>query len=220
MWKRNKLKETGTDFFFTKEFFNTSSIGDKHRLKSEIEDISWVLIEETLKSQGKEDKLKEVEKFKKSNVKPFFLWKLHFADVFREKGGFDVVIGNPPYVGESGNKDIFRPIAQGNLGKFYQGKMDLFYFFLHLALELVRKNGKCAFITTNYFLTAFGAKKLRIDLKERSVIRNLINFNELKIFESALGQHNMISIFDKGQNFEKVATNALQRSWYYWMKKY
>ena len=56
----------------------------------------------------------------------------------------------------------------------------------------------CAFITTNYFLTASGARKLREDLSQRSTIRNLVNFNELKIFESALGQHNVITIFDKG----------------------
>ena len=131
--------------------------------------------------------------------------------MFKENGGFDIVIANPPYVGEKGNKEIFRPIAQGNLGKYYQGKMDLFYFFFHLALDLGRKHAQNAFITTNYYITAMGARKFRADLKERSSIRYLINFNELRIFESALGQHNMITIFSKGHGSQIKAKTCITR---------
>ena len=78
--------------------------------------------------------------------------------------------------------------------------MDLFYFFFHLALNLLKNKGQCAFITTNYYITALGAKYLRRDFKERAILKELINFNELKIFESALGQHNLITILQKGHN--------------------
>ena len=71
--------------------------------------------------------------------------------------------------------------------------MDYFYYFFHLSLDLLKKNGILNFITTNYFTTATGGKKLRADLKNRSSFLYLINFNELKIFKSALGQHNMIT---------------------------
>ena len=55
--------------------------------------------------------------------KPYVLWQLDFARVFREKGGFDIVIGNPPYIGESGNKEIFRAVATTEFGeRTYQGK--------------------------------------------------------------------------------------------------
>jgi len=41
----------------------------------------------------------KLEQYRKTNVKPFFLWKLYFAEVFqRENPGFDVVIANPPYI--------------------------------------------------------------------------------------------------------------------------
>jgi adenine-specific DNA-methyltransferase len=193
------------------KYIETHARTAKQALKQHIDNLKWQLIEGTLIEQGKDEKIADIIKFRKKNVKPFFIWKLEFNDVFQEKGGFDIVIGNPPYVGESGNKEIFRPIAKGNLGKFYQGKMDLFYFFFHLALDLGKNNAECAFITTNYFLTAFGAKKMRADLKDRSIINNLINFNELKIFESALGQHNMITIFSKGQSSEKLAHNAFTK---------
>ena len=81
--------------------------------------------------------------------------------------------------------------------KFYLGKMDYFYFFFHLALNNLCTNGVCALITTNYYPTAKGAQKLRQDFAERANIIQLINFNEYKIFESALGQHNLITILEK-----------------------
>lgn len=96
------------------------------------------------------------------------------------------MIGNPPYIGEKGHKEIFRSIAQGNLGKYYQGKMDLFYFFFHLAIDIARTRAQIAFITTDYYVTAHGAIKLRNDIKNRTVVKQLIDFNDLKIFESAL----------------------------------
>jgi hypothetical protein len=129
--------------------------------------------------------------------------------MFGVRDGFDVVIGNPPYVGEKGNKEIFREIKKGSMGKFYQRKMDLFYFFFHLALDLSKIGSQVVFITTNYFPTATGAEKLRKDLKKRATIRNILNFNELKIFESALGQHNMITILSKGYNENVIAENCV-----------
>ena len=194
-----------------KNYIETSH--NKKSLKEEIDNLKWELIEATLKEQGKAAKLDAIKSLRKRHEKPFFIWKLEFSDVFRENGGFDVVIGNPPYVGEKGNKDIFRPIAQGNLGNYYQGKMDLFYWFFHLSLDLGRDRAQNAFITTNYYITALGARKLRSDIRERASITNLINFNELRIFESALGQHNMISIFRKERDPNlKAATCITQRT--------
>ena len=193
-------------------FVNESQRTKKQNLKKEIDDLKWELIEETLKEQGKEDKLEDIKKLRRKNIRPFFIWKLEFSDVFKGKGGFDVVIGNPPYVGDKGHKDIFRPIINSDLGKrFYAGQMDLFYFFFHLALDLGRKKAVCAFITTNYFLTAYGAKKMRKDLKDRAMISSLVNFNELKIFASALGQHNMITIYSKEQSQKVLAHTAITK---------
>ncbi|WP_026478538.1 Eco57I restriction-modification methylase domain-containing protein [Alkaliphilus transvaalensis] len=145
------------------------------------------LLEENLK-----DEKQSSDDFKQ------LVWQEIFVDIYKKQKGFDIIIGNPPYVGEKGNKEIFRRIANTDFGRrFYQGKMDLFYFFFHKALEIGNDDAVIAFITTNYFPTANGAYKLRADLKERSNIIKLINFNELRIFESALGQHNLISIFEK-----------------------
>ena len=130
--------------------------------------------------------------------RPFVLWQIDFARVFREKGGFDVVIGNPPYIGESGHKEMFREVARTRFGAdYYQGKMDFFYFFFHKGIDLAVPGGEISLITTNYYPTATGAKKLRTDFKNRTYIRKLVNFNEIKVFESAQGQHNIITMLTK-----------------------
>ena len=120
--------------------------------------------------------------------------------MFGFKDGFDVVIGNPPYIGERKNKNQFIPIQNSQSKKYYFGRMDYFYFFFHISLDALATSGICSFITTNYFPTALGARKLRTDLKHRASIFEIINFNEAKVFDSAAGQHNMITSFMKGKH--------------------
>lgn len=132
------------------------------------------------------------------NINPFN-WEKAFPRVFAD-GGFDAVIGNPPYVGEKGNKETFRYIKKTEWGKkYYYSKMDLFYYFYHKALDLCKDTGRVSFITTSYFLTADGAITLRNDLKERANFIKIINFNELQVFENAKGQHNTILVLSKSK---------------------
>jgi len=140
-----------------------------------------------------------------------FDFEVYFSEVFHEKNGFDVVIANPPYIGEKGNKEIFRETKRGPLKRYYLRKMDIFYFFFHLSLNIARIGGEITFITTNYYITADGAKKLRQDFKIRSIIQRLINFNELKIFESAKGQHNIVTMLEKGFNINAIAKTAITK---------
>lgn len=192
--------------------FATSDTKQKIALKKQIDEYEWDLIEKSLIENSKAREIPKIRELKRLNSKPYFLWKLNFAKVFRDKGGFDVVIGNPPYVGEKGHKEIFRPLANSQLGKrFYQGKIDLFYLFFHKSIDLLKVQGHLAFITTNYFITATGAQNLRCDFKERTIIKRLINFNELRIFESAMGQHNMITILQKGSNAAVDSYNCITR---------
>ena len=146
-----------------------------------------------------------------TNGNETFDFQIYFSEVFHRKRGFDVMIANPPYVGESGHKDLFRKTKQGRLGQFYMGKMDYFYFFLHLALNLAGESGEVTFISTNYYLTATGARKLRADIKQRSSVRRLINFNELRIFESAQGQHNMLTLLRKGCEQERLTHTCVTK---------
>ncbi len=185
------------------------------RLLDELEDLKKRYLNETRFSQ-KTMLQKQVKELTRRIVgsDEAFDFEVYFSEVFRHngkhgKGGFDVVIANPPYVGEKGNKELFKPVKERKLKRFYQGKMDYFYFFFHLALNLVKDRGQIAFITTNYYVTATGAPKLRKDFRDRSIVRKLIDFNELRIFETAKGQHNMVTILSKGQDTGHEAETAI-----------
>lgn len=83
-----------------------------------------------------------------------------------QSGGFDLIIGNPPYVGERGNKALFQGYrSHPDLSPYYVARMDLYYFFLHLGLDWLKPEGCLAQITTHYYATADGAHKLRAHLK-------------------------------------------------------
>ena len=140
-----------------------------------------------------------------------FDFEIYFSEVFHRKGGFDVVIANPPYIGEKGHKELFAEIKKGMLGEFYLGKVDIFYFFFHLALNITRSRASIAFITTNYFPTADGARKLRFDISKRASIRHLMNLGEVKLFEAALGQHNMITVLSKSKESSVIANNCITK---------
>ncbi|RKD27586.1 adenine-specific DNA-methyltransferase [Caminicella sporogenes DSM 14501] len=121
-----------------------------------------------------------------------------------KRGGFDIVIGNPPYIGEKGNKDKFKELKKYDFGKrYYEGKMDYFYFFVYRGIEILKYSGVLSFITTNYFISADGATKLRKFLKENVSIKTIINFNDCKIFKNAKGQHNLIFTLIKGFSSEE-----------------
>ncbi|MBD3843401.1 MAG: Eco57I restriction-modification methylase domain-containing protein, partial [Campylobacterales bacterium] len=194
---QNKLKELKSKYF---EACSTNKKDIKENYKSTqkklFDEIVALSIGEALDSS-----LANYDPFNPLSVAGFF----DSDFMFNIKDGFDIVIGNPPYLGEKGNKETFAPLKKL---KYYQGKMDLFYFFFHIGLDNLKNGGILSLITTNYYITATGAVKLRNDFQERSTILNLINFNELKIFESALGQHNLITTLQKGK-FDKPAHTSI-----------
>jgi adenine-specific DNA-methyltransferase len=167
-----------------KEFYSERNIDIKYKIKNKIN----VFIK----------KLKELEKFD---------FRIIFFEVFNSQkiseNGFDIVIGNPPYIGEKECSDEIRKLKNSQLFRFFIRRIDYFYFFFHLANEIMNGNGVCSFITTNYYITATQGKNLRSDLKERSQILSLINFNEYKIFKSAKGQHNIITTFTRDKKYKQ-----------------
>lgn len=121
---------------------------------------------------------------------------------------FDIILGNPPYLGEKNHKDIFEKVRKTSFGeKYYEAKMDYFYFFLEKATELLEEGGIFVYLTTNYWLRAEGAKKLRTHLREGGEFLYVQDYNS-SLFEGALGQHNMISVWRKGKKEERTVEIA------------
>ena len=68
---------------------------------------------------------------------------------------FDLIIGNPPYLGQNYNAEIFQEYVKKYpiCSKYFVGNMDLFYFFVHLGIEKLKPGGLLSYITTNYWVT-------------------------------------------------------------------
>lgn len=131
--------------------------------------------------------------YQKNSILGEEIFKIREINLVIEQKGFDIVIGNPPYIGEKGNREIFTEVKKYSFGaKYYEGKMDYFYYFIYRGLELLKEKGILTYITTNYFITADGANKLRKYLKNNVSFKTIVNFNECEIFKYAKGQHNMI----------------------------
>ena len=105
-----------------------------------------------------------------------------FPKIMKDNDGFDLVIGNPPYIKEYVNRDAFTYVRNS---AYYQGKMDIWYLFACRGLDLLRPNGMLAFIATNNWGTAFGAKLLRAKIAKDARIDQLIDFGNFKVFKNA-----------------------------------
>ena len=81
-----------------KDFIITCTPVKKVEMRNQISKLEWELIEATLKERNQSEALEKIKVLKQNNEKPFFLWKLNFSEVFKQHGGFDVMIGNPPYI--------------------------------------------------------------------------------------------------------------------------
>ncbi len=167
-----------------KEYFSTSDKERKKELKSEIETHEWNLIITSLNEAGKTNKIKDLVKLKDQNVKPYFLYKLNFPEVFSENGGFDIVIGNPPYVRQESIDSYFKPKYIENHPEVGGGTADLYVYFFDSALSVVNNNGIIIFITLNKFLKTQYGIGLRNKLKEINVDM-IIDFFELPVFEAS-----------------------------------
>jgi hypothetical protein len=126
-------------------------------------------------------------------VKPFE-WRTRFAAA-HASGGFDIVIGNPPYRRELNHKELMAEIAESEFGqKFSVARMDLWYYFVHRGLEMLRDDGVLAFITNSYWVASTGARKLVKAMRTESSLQEIFDLEKLKVFDEVSGQHMMFRL--------------------------
>ena len=123
-----------------------------------------------------------------------FSWQSEFKQIL-DSGGFDVIIGNPPYVRQELIKDI-KPYLEKHYS-VYTGVSDLYVYFFEKAMSLLKENGLFAFIVSNKFLRAGYGQKLTQYLQQNFTILNLIDFGDLQIFEGATTYPCIITIQKK-----------------------
>ncbi|WP_034889544.1 Eco57I restriction-modification methylase domain-containing protein [Gillisia sp. Hel_I_29] len=140
-----------------------------------------------------------------------FNWKEEFPEVFKN-GGFDVVIGNPPYVRvqtikDSINKESFE------LEKKYETatrRYDLFVLFIEKSFYLIKNNGKVSFILPHKFLIADFGFGIRDFLKRKKFVEEIISFGAELIFKDASTYTCILKLSKENENFKYLEIDSSQ----------
>lgn len=109
-----------------------------------------------------------------------FTWETAFPGVFAE-GGFDVVLGNPPYV-----RMEFLKLLKPYLEKRYEvvsDRADLYCYFYERGLRLLKPGGRLGYISSNTFFKTGSGKPLREYLLKEATIESVVDFGDLQVFE-------------------------------------
>ncbi|MDO4721218.1 MAG: TaqI-like C-terminal specificity domain-containing protein [Peptostreptococcaceae bacterium] len=118
---------------------------------------------------------------------------------FDAEKGVSLIIGNPPYIGEKGSKELFHRMRETKFGsRFYEKGMDYFYYFIEKGLELLAEDGILAYITTSYWTRADSAGKLREYIRSQAGFAEVIDFQDIRLFEDAQGHNSLVFILKKG----------------------
>ena len=172
--------------------FSCDNTEKKQELKNKIE----ALKDEIVKTQMQMDNTGAFERYLEARSeasRPFLLWQIDFARVFRDKGGFDIVIGNPPYLeSRSPNfsdelKDQLQNIIRKRYGKnadWFSRGSDLLIYFFELSLRLINSKGINTFITQNSWLSTEYGKKFQSYLLNNTDVVAIID-SDYKYFETA-----------------------------------
>ncbi|MCF6264099.1 MAG: N-6 DNA methylase [Xanthomonadales bacterium] len=109
-----------------------------------------------------------------------FYWKAAFPDIFKQ-GGFDVVLGNPPYVRQELISHI-KPWLEENYA-VYHGVADLYAYFFELGYRILKPEGRMSYISSSTFFKTGSGETLRRFLAEKTTLEKIVDFGDLQIFE-------------------------------------
>ncbi|MCY2966963.1 MAG: Eco57I restriction-modification methylase domain-containing protein [Planctomycetota bacterium] len=116
-------------------------------------------------------------------------WRRQFPEVARD-GGFDIIIGNPPYIRERDAKPLFDRIAQSKLGKAWRtARMDLWYYFVHRALDLLKPGGLLTFVVPSYWIDSQGASRLIERFRQETKFEDVMLLGNWPVFAGVQGRH-------------------------------
>ena len=183
--------------------FSAKSTSTKHRLREEDLDLRKKLIEllsdENNFASDDAKQLAEWNPYDQNAVSPFFdpEW------MFGVNNGFDIVIGNPPYIQLQNNG--------GELAKLYEGcgystfarTGDIYCLFYERGWQLLKKSGHLCYITSNKWMRAGYGEKTRDFFANKTNPLLLIDFAGVKIFESATVDTNIL-LFSRSNNQHKT----------------
>ena len=201
---------------YKSSYFNENTHSEKIKLKKQIQESKWNFIKETIKEgtnyKNKDELLEKINQYKHAESKPFFIWELEFSEIFTgENPGFDIVIGNPPYVRQEKIKEL-KPILKQTY-ETYSGTADLYVYFFEKGIKLLKEKGCLSYICSNKWTKSKYGNLLRQYLKNKTNILIYNDYTGEKIFKDASVDTSVILIFKdyNPQNEIKIDKKYLLR---------
>lgn len=163
--------------------YNASTSAEKEELKKQIQVVYDAIIMEQLQVNPNTMYKYSDPAIRHAASKPFILWPLYFPKVFKENGGFDICIGNPPYVSVKGisasDKALFRKLFLSA-----QGRFNLFCLMIEKGIGLINSAGILCFIQPEGIFTNIEYRHIRKLIVEEASVREVVMFDD-RVFESA-----------------------------------
>ncbi|EOH1887369.1 class I SAM-dependent DNA methyltransferase [Campylobacter jejuni] len=115
-----------------------------------------------------------------------FEWRFEFPEILDDDGnfkGFDLIIGNPPYIRQEELKELKSHLAKNY--KVYKGTSDIYTYFYELGFNVLKDNGVLSYITSNKYTRAGYGEALREFLLKNVKVLEYTDLNGIKVFDSA-----------------------------------
>lgn len=182
-----------------REYFSVTDHKKKSSMRQAINEEVKTLIRESI--GGTPASLAKLEKMDCSANQDFFLWHTWFKDIF-DNGGFDIVIGNPPYIqlqADGGRlADLYSRIGYDSFDR----RGDIYELFYEKGNRILNKGGILCFITSNGWMKSQYGDNLRYYLHEYTNPVLLIDFNQMRLFDNAIVETNIL-MFAKTKNLHR-----------------
>ena len=177
-----------------REYFSVTDHKKKSSMRQSINEEVKTLIRESI--GGTPASLAKLAKMDCSANQDFFLWHTWFKDIF-DNGGFDIVIGNPPYIKEYENSNVFEHLKTG---KYYKAKMDIWFYFACCAIDILKKEGTLSFIAQPQWRMSDAASILRNKICDECRLIYIMDFGTYMVFENACTQAMIMSLYKTEMN--------------------
>jgi len=148
-----------------------------------------------------------------------FDWNAEFAEIMK-KGGFDAVIGNPPYFSLDIVSNDYKNYLQSKFNEFATKQSNIYFFFIANSFSILKEKGLLSFINERYYFNSKNAFKFRKYIQYIFRIKQIVDFCNIQIFEK-VNTLTVINIFEKSgirdnvnviqfnQNLRKIENNQM-----------